>query len=53
MVNVKYSARIMADADFINWLIEKDKTQFFHLTHIKASSIFAKGENNICCDHDF
>lgn len=52
MPSVEYPARIIADAGFINWLIEKDKLKFLCLTHIKSSSIDAKNEHNIIIEED-
>jgi len=47
MVRVKYNARIIVDKEFVEWLIDYDKSSFFKLTHIKASSLDHKREHNI------
>lgn len=52
MVKVKYASRILVDDGFIRWLIKKDKTAFFHLTHIKSSSVDAKKEHNVILEED-
>lgn len=52
LTKVKYTARILADAEFVEWLIAHDKTYFFKLTHIKASSIECKKEHNIMLEED-
>ena len=52
MVKVKYGARILADGDFVKWLIKNDKTYFFKLTHIKSSSIEYKKEHNLILEDD-
>lgn len=52
MPRVKYPARIIADAGFIEWLIDNDKLRFLHLTHIKASSIDAKKSHNLILEKD-
>lgn len=47
MARVRYPGRILADKEFIQWLIENNKLAFLRLTHIKASSIDHRGEHNI------
>ena len=52
MPAVKYRFRILADEGFIRWLIQRDKTAFFKLTHIKKSSIDCRGEHNVMIEND-
>lgn len=52
MPSINYRYRILVDEHFIRWLIETNKRTFLRLTHIKASSIDAKGEHNIMIEED-
>lgn len=53
MPQVKYPARIVADAGFIEWLIDNNyKTKFLYLMHIKASSIDARKYHNLILEED-
>ncbi len=52
MPAVKFPYRLLADEHFIRWLISKDKSAFWKLTHIKSSSIDCKGEHNVVIEED-
>ena len=52
MVRVNYTSRLLADKNFVGWLIDNDKPSFFHLTHIKASSLHHRKTHNIMLEDD-
>ena len=52
MPALKFRYRLLVDEHFIHWLISKDKTAFFKLTHIKKSSIDCKGNHNVMVEED-
>ncbi|MBI3031952.1 hypothetical protein HYY69_00630 [Candidatus Woesearchaeota archaeon] len=52
MPSVKFRYRILTDIHFVRWLINKDKTCFLKLTHIKASSADCKKEHNVIVEED-